>query len=179
VNKTLQGIPAFIGLGSNLGERLDYLCESVRRLATIPGITLVDVAGVYQTEPIGITDQPDFLNSVVQVQTYLAPIELLQSLQAIEKQLGRKRAARWSSRTIDLDLLSVDALVLNDPLLSLPHPRLGRRRFALVPFAEIAPSYVVPGLQQTIGQLLSGCRDNQRVDRRLTSSEFRQRIQTP
>lgn len=177
----LDGSPgrsAFIGLGSNLGDRLHYLCAAVRRMIAEPHIHLLAVAGVYETEPVGKTDQPDFLNSVAYIQTLTAPRSLLKLLHEIEHSLGRQRVERWGCRTLDLDLLSMDALTMNSASLTLPHPRLTERRFVLVPFVEIAPTYMIPGMQQTAASLLAVCPDKQRVDMHITSSAFLQRIQT-
>ncbi len=168
---------AFIGLGSNLGDRLEYLCEAVRRLIAEPEIILQSAASVYETEPLGKIDQPDFFNSVVHLHTSLAPQKLLRLAMEIENRLGRKRTGRWASRTLDVDLLSVGALVMHSASLTLPHPRLQERRFVLVPFAEIAPQYMLPGVQKTVASLLAACTDNQRVDMHMNSSAFLQRIQ--
>ncbi|HPI73176.1 MAG TPA: 2-amino-4-hydroxy-6-hydroxymethyldihydropteridine diphosphokinase [bacterium] len=174
---TEEGI-AYLSVGSNLGDRLYFLCAAVRRLTDAAEIHVGALSSVYETEPVGKADQADFLNAVVQVQTPLPPRRLLDHLLQLERQLGRQRNERWGPRTIDLDLLAMANAVSNDPDLLLPHPRLISRRFVLQPFAEIAPEWVLPGGEKTIAELLSVCPDPHRVDLYLTSTEFRRRIQT-
>ena len=176
-NATGDGI-AHISMGSNLGDRLFYLCAAVRRLTEAAEIRLQALSSVYETEPVGKADQADFLNAVVQIQTGWPPRQLLDHLFKVERQLGRQRGERWGPRTIDLDLLTMADEVRDDADLILPHPRLTGRRFVLLPFAEIAPEWVLPGFEKTIAQLLSACPDPHRVHLYLTSTEFRQRIQT-
>lgn len=176
-NATNAGI-AHISMGSNLGDRLFYLCAAVRRLMEEAEIHLQALSSVYETEPVGKADQADFLNAVLQIQTSWPPHRLLQHLLNVERLLGRQRDERWGPRTIDLDLLTMADAVSNDPDLVLPHPRLAGRRFVLLPFAEIAPEWVLPGFGKTIAQLLSVCPDPHRVNLYLTSTEFRRRIQT-
>ncbi|NLP11122.1 2-amino-4-hydroxy-6-hydroxymethyldihydropteridine diphosphokinase [bacterium] len=176
-NASGEGI-AHISMGSNLGDRLYYLCAAVRRLTAAADIQLQALSSVYETEPVGKGDQADFLNAVVQILTSLPPRRLLDHLLQVEGQLGRRRGERWGPRTIDLDLLNMTNEVSNDPDLVLPHPRLTGRRFVLLPFAEIAPEWLLPGFGKTIAQLLSACADPHRVKLYLTSTEFRRRIQT-
>ena len=178
VDKLRTEVQAFIGLGSNLGDRLEYLCKAIRQLSAHPQLRLVTLSSVYQTEAIGKTDQPDFINSVAEMQTSLSPIDLVHWLLQIEAQLGRQRLERWGARTIDLDLLTMNAIRMREPELTLPHPRLTQRLFVLLPFAEIAPDYRLPGRQQSIAQLLTDFRHQQRIEKILSSLEFRQRIQT-
>jgi len=169
---------AHISMGSNLGDRLFYLCAAVRRLTETAEIHVQALSSVYETEPVGKADQADFLNAVVRIQTSLPSRQLLDQLFIVERRLGRQRGERWGPRTIDLDLLTMADEVRNDPDLVLPHPRLTDRRFVLLAFAEIAPEWVLPGFGKTIAQLLSACPDPHRVQLYLTSTEFRRRIQT-
>ncbi len=143
---------AYIGLGSNLGDRMAMLRKAIQRLETLGRITAA--SSLYETEPVGYLEQPRFLNAVVMLETDLAPIDLLQTLLGIERDLGRLRSFPNAPRTLDLDLLLVDDVVLDTPELTLPHPRLHERAFVLVPLAEIAPELVVPGSGKTLRELL-------------------------
>src|SRR4051812_6040232 len=147
-------IEAFIGLGSNLGDRLANLGQAVDRLAGEPAFSLRRVPLGYEPEPIG-PPQPRYLNAVAHVGTLLSPRATLVRLQAIEEAMGRIRRERWGSREIDLDLLLFDDRQLNETGLVVPHPLLQQRAFALVPLAEIAPFTVHPALRRTAAQLLS------------------------
>lgn len=137
----------YIGLGSNRGRREANLERARRELNAVPGVEVRRVASVYETAPVGRTDQEWFLNTVVEIKTTLAPRELLVRLQEIEHRLGRVRAreGRWGPRVIDLDMLLYGELVLDEPGLRLPHPRLAERAFVVVPLAEINPGIILPG----------------------------------
>lgn len=141
-------------MGSNVGDRLLYLRQSIDMLGTVHGTGLQELSSVYQTEPIGIEDQPRFLNAVAKITTELEPLDLLGCLQEIEIKLGRTRAQRWGPRTIDLDILAVDGLYFNSPVLSIPHPLMLKRRFVLVPFVELEPDFCVFGTRLTIQEIL-------------------------
>jgi 2-amino-4-hydroxy-6-hydroxymethyldihydropteridine diphosphokinase len=137
---------AYVGLGANLGDRDAALRAALERLAAEPGIELVAVSSFRDTAPVGLVDQPRFLNAVAAVRTELPPRELLERLLAIERALGRTRAGpRFGPRTIDLDLLLHGDEAVAEPGLTVPHPRLHERRFALEPLAELDPHLVVPG----------------------------------
>lgn len=139
---------AFIGLGSNDGDRAENLRHAVRGLDSTHGIEVVQVSSIYETEPVGGPAQPDYLNAVAEVAVHLGHRALLDACMTIEHALGRERSTeeRWGPRVIDLDLLVMGDLVVSDPDLEIPHPRLAERAFVLVPFSEIAPYVVVPGL---------------------------------
>jgi 2-amino-4-hydroxy-6-hydroxymethyldihydropteridine diphosphokinase len=132
---------AYIGLGANLGDREETIRAAV---AELPGV--VAVSPLRETDPVGVTDQPRFLNGVAALETELAPRELLDVLLAVERRLGRERRERWGPRTIDLDLLLYGDAVIDEDGLKIPHPRLHERRFVLEPLADLAPQLVVPGL---------------------------------
>ncbi len=136
---------AFLGLGSNLGDRLAHLALALRELRIHPAISLVQGSSVYESKPVGLTEQPDFLNLVVRIETTLPPLELLAVCLRIETALGRERRERWGPRTLDIDLLAYDDVVLGEERLTLPHPRMHERGFVLVPLAEIAPDFQVGG----------------------------------
>ncbi|MGH2731339.1 MAG: 2-amino-4-hydroxy-6-hydroxymethyldihydropteridine diphosphokinase [Actinomycetota bacterium] len=139
---------AFIGLGSNLGDRMRYLELALGALEA-RGLNVVAVSSVYETEPIGPL-QPDFLNAACRVETELSPEDLLGTLKSIEAALGRTPRQRWGPREIDLDLLLYGDEVIDRPGLSVPHPELTHRPFVLTPLAEIAP-----GLELPSGEALS------------------------
>jgi 2-amino-4-hydroxy-6-hydroxymethyldihydropteridine diphosphokinase len=136
---------AFVGIGSNLGDREGHLREALDLLAAEEGIEIVAVSALRETEPVGPVEQGPFLNGAVQVATELRPFELLERLLDIEQRLGRVRRERFGPRTIDLDLLLYGDELVEEPGLTVPHPRLHERRFALEPLVELAPGLVVPG----------------------------------
>jgi 2-amino-4-hydroxy-6-hydroxymethyldihydropteridine diphosphokinase len=136
---------AFVGIGSNLGDREATLRRAVELLAAEEGIEVVAVSELRETEPVGPVEQGSFLNGAVRLATELPPHELLERLLAIEQCLGRVRKERFGPRTIDLDLLVYGEQVIDEPGLTIPHPRLHERRFALDPLAELAPNLVIPG----------------------------------
>ena len=137
---------AYVGLGANLGPREITLLRAIDLLAATEGVDVLEVSQLRETEPVGVVDQPPFLNGAVQIETSLEPRVLLDALLEIERSLGRVRAERWGPRTIDLDLLVYDDDVVDEPGLRVPHPLLHERRFALEPLAELDPDLVVPGL---------------------------------
>ncbi len=155
-----QPTTAFIGLGSNLGQRLDNLRRACAALGKALG-PLKCASEVFQTEPRLDLDQPAFLNAVVQVQTCLEPLEVLDQLQRIEQSLGRiKDPTRPKGpRLVDLDLLLLGQRRWADDRLQVPHPGLHLRRFVLAPLAQIAPHRRVPGFEQTVAELLASCPD--------------------
>lgn len=140
----------YLGLGSNLGDRANYLQQAIQRIAETEGIHLLRCSSIYETEPVGYTEQPSFLNQVVQVMTTLAPEPLLRILQRIELDLGRKREIRWGPRTIDIDILVYHDIRMQTETLTLPHPRMNERTFVLIPLSEIAPTLKLPGDTMTV-----------------------------
>jgi 2-amino-4-hydroxy-6-hydroxymethyldihydropteridine diphosphokinase len=137
---------AYVGLGSNLGDRESYVRAALGALAVEPGIEIVAVSAFRDTDPVGIVDQPRFLNAAAALETALPPRTLLDRLLAIERRLGRTRTGpRFGPRTIDLDLLLYGDERVDEPGLEVPHPRLHERRFVLEPLAELDPVLVVPG----------------------------------
>lgn len=131
---------AYVGLGANLGDREATIRAAV---AALPGV--VAVSELRETDPVGVVDQPRFLNGVAAVETELSARELLAALLEIERMLGRERRERWGPRTIDLDLLLYGEETIDEPGLTVPHPRLHERRFALEPLVELAPNALIPG----------------------------------
>jgi 2-amino-4-hydroxy-6-hydroxymethyldihydropteridine diphosphokinase len=144
-----------IALGSNLGNSLDILENSLTVLQQIPGITLHNTSSWYQTKPVGTpTPQPDYLNGCALLSVDQTPEELLAILQATEIQFGRVNKGKLQPRTLDLDLLLYDNLIVNLPYLTIPHPRMTERAFVLVPLAEIASDWIEPVSGKSIVSLL-------------------------
>lgn len=136
---------AYVGLGANVGNRRENLDRAVELLAAEPGVRVLAVSSVRETDPVGYEDQPRFLNAACALETELRPRELLERLLAIERALGRERAGpRFGPRTIDLDLLLYGNETLDEPGLNVPHPRLAERLFVLEPLYELAPDLVLP-----------------------------------
>ena len=146
---------AFIGLGSNLGEREAMIRMALDDLARLPHTRLVRASSLYDTEPVGEIDQPNFLNAVAQIDTELTARQLLWNLQRIEARLGRTRTQRWGPRTMDLDLLLYGDLVIEEADLKLPHPELVHRSFVLVPLVELDPILVHPATGESLLSHLS------------------------
>ncbi len=149
---------AFIGFGSNLGNRIDFCDRAVTLLSLLPHSRLDAVSSLYETEPIddGAAPGPEwFLNGVAQIETDIAPKSLLELCREIERALGRDPENRKGPRTLDLDLLLYDNCLLNDPALTIPHPRLHQRRFVLAPLVELDPDRRHPVLAQSLRDLLA------------------------
>ena len=137
---------AYVGLGANLGDHEATIRRALELLAEQDGIEVLAVSRLRETDPVGVEDQPRFLNGAAALETTLAPGELLGVLLRVERALGRVRdGTRWGPRTIDLDLLLYGDEVVDEPGLRVPHPRLHERRFALEPLAELAPELEIPG----------------------------------
>jgi 2-amino-4-hydroxy-6-hydroxymethyldihydropteridine diphosphokinase len=146
---------AYIGIGSNLGDRIDQCQQAIRAIPGIPGVKAMLVSSLYETAPVPPASGGSFVNGVVSVETTLPPEKLLRELLRIEQEMGRAPArAPGEDRNIDLDLLLVGSQVLERPEFVLPHPRLHQRRFVLVPLCELAPDLLHPVLGITMGVLL-------------------------
>ena len=145
---------AYVGLGANIGPREITLLRAVELLADTDGVDVRAVSQLRETEPVGVVEQPLFLNGAVAVETSLPPRELLERLLDIERALGRVRDVRFGPRVVDLDLLVYGDVQLDEPGLHIPHPRLHERRFALEPLAELHPRLDVPG-RGRVSQLLA------------------------
>ena len=153
---------AFIGSGSNLGNREQQLSRALEWIKAEVGQVLQESA-IYQTSPWGGIDQPDYLNQVWQIRTMLDPFRLMTALLNLEKRANRERVQRWGARTLDLDLLFFDDYQIRTDFLSLPHPRLQDRNFVLIPLAEIAPDWSHPVLQKTVKALMQDSPDKEVV----------------
>ena len=171
----------YISIGSNLGNRLKYIREAIRRIEQSKDIKISRASSVYETQPAEYKDQPWFLNMVLELGTSVEPLNLLELLLDIENQMGRtrpegssrrKRNQKYGPRNIDLDLLLYDDLVLNSDKLTLPHPRMHERGFVLVPLAEISPQVVHPLLKKNVEKLL----ENLTTDSAFEKYEFEVRL---
>jgi 2-amino-4-hydroxy-6-hydroxymethyldihydropteridine diphosphokinase len=154
----------FLLLGSNLGDRPQVLAAAREAIGEKAG-SIVTQSAIYETAPWGITDQPAFLNQVIEISTSLLPEDLLRIILNIEHDLGRVRYERWGARVIDIDILYFGQTVMDSARLTLPHPRIQDRRFVLAPLAEIAPRFLHPLLQKTSSKLLEECPDTSAVSK--------------
>jgi len=145
---------AYVGLGSNLGDKTDNIRQALDMLDRADGVSVLAVSSFYETEPEGYEDQDWFVNAAAQMQTDLPPRGLLKLLKEMEQAIGREESVRWGPRKIDLDLLLYDQLCLESQDLTIPHPRMHQRAFVLVPLAEIAAEMLHPIMEKTIGTLL-------------------------
>jgi 2-amino-4-hydroxy-6-hydroxymethyldihydropteridine diphosphokinase len=148
----------YLGLGSNLGERTRNLEKSLEKITGLASIE--QKSSIYETEPWGLKEQPNFLNQVIRINTRLAPLELLSALKKIERTMGRKKSVKYGPRLIDLDILFYDDLVMKTETLTIPHPMLTQRAFVLVPLNEIAPNHLHPVEGKKIREL------NESIDQR-------------
>ncbi len=146
---------AYLGLGANLGDRLTTLREAVDLLAADPGIFVQRTSRVWETDPVGGPEQPDFLNVVVEIDTDLDPLDLLAAVNRVESELGRVRDVRWGPRTIDIDILLIDELEIADERLTVPHPRMHQRAFVLFPLLELIADRVLPNGTRLLDARLS------------------------
>ena len=144
-----------IALGSNLGDRVAHLQAAVDALAAAPGMSVTAVSPVYQTAPVGGPDQPDYYNAVLLARTTLPPAGVLAAAHAAEAARQRTREVRWGPRTLDVDIISYDAVVSSDPVLTLPHPRAHERAFVLVPWHDVDPAAELPG-HGPVANLIAG-----------------------
>lgn len=153
---------AYIGLGSNLGDRGVNLIQATEMIESRLG-DVINKSPLYETAAFGKTNQPDFYNQVIVVRTGFIPEELLNELHEIEKNMGRKRVEKWGSRHIDLDILFYGELIQEDGNFKVPHPGIQYRKFVLAPLNDIAPHFVHPKLGITVGKLFKMCPDDSRI----------------
>jgi len=153
---------AYLLLGTNLGDRLINLRNAINHINKDCG-KVVSLSSIYETAPWGFTEQDNFLNQVIILNTQLEPTALMEKLLSIEVEMGRIRTIKLGPRIIDIDILLIDSKVVNNDTLTLPHPELANRRFALIPLAEVASDIMHPVLHNTISQLLETCTDTGEV----------------
>ncbi len=154
---------AYIGIGSNLGDKLKNCRQAVEAIASDPRNRLVQCSPFYRTEPVGKRDQEWFINGVAAVETGMAPGELLDFLLSVENRMGRVRKEKWGPRIIDLDILFYGDMIVDEKGLQIPHPRLRERRFVLVPLNDIATGLIHPVFRRTVSQLLADLKTEETV----------------
>jgi len=154
---------AWLSIGTNIEPRREHLKQAIEKLSSYDSVKLVNKSAIYETAPVGYLDQAHFLNMVLQIETTLTAIELLDVCQAVENDLGRKREIRFGPRTIDLDILLYDNQNITTERLIVPHPRMHERAFVLVPLNELASKLTIPGLNKTVAQVLTGITDKDDV----------------
>jgi 2-amino-4-hydroxy-6-hydroxymethyldihydropteridine diphosphokinase len=162
-----MGHIAFIGIGSNMGDKVRRCEEAISEVLKVDNHTLLAKSSFYKTQPVGYTEQDWFVNGVIKIETELEAFDLLRALKTIEGRMGRLQTFRWGPRAIDLDLLLFDGTCLETPEVTIPHPRLQERQFVLVPLAEIAPDLLHPVLKKSVRRLLEGLKEDQGVEKLL------------
>lgn len=162
----------FLSLGSNQGDRAALLREAANRIQSTDGIAEFKVSSMYETAPVGKVDQPAFFNVAAELQTSIGPFELLRGLQRIETAMGRVRSVRWGPRTIDIDIIMYDQMVMQTESLTLPHPRARERAFVLIPLLELDPNLTLG--RESIRRLLDELRqrEEQSVVKVYSASEW-------
>lgn len=144
---------AYIGIGSNLQNRLANIETAIAKVDESAQCKVQDVSSIYETKPFGITEQNNFYNAAIKIETEIEPKELLHLLKDIEKEMGRKKIVKWGPRIIDLDILLYDDIILNDEELSIPHKEIINRDFVLVPLQEIAPDKIHPVIKKRLSEI--------------------------
>ncbi|MBI2428971.1 MAG: 2-amino-4-hydroxy-6-hydroxymethyldihydropteridine diphosphokinase [Ignavibacteriales bacterium] len=155
----------YLGLGSNVGDRIEFLATAIRGIADFPLTVVDDVSDVYSTEPVGEVQQGDFLNVCVSVRTDAEYREFHSMIKELERVIGRTESVRWGPREIDVDLLFFDHVVIHTEELTIPHKEIVNRRFVLQPLADIAPMYIHPQSGKTISELLAAANDAHGIER--------------
>ncbi len=145
----------YLSLGSNIGEKIYYINQAISMINKIDGTNITAISSIYNTPPIGYTEQDFFLNCAVEIMTTLTPIQLLHQIQSIEKTLGRERTIKWGPRSIDIDIIFFDQLIINEPDIQIPHPHLQDRAFVMLPLNDINSEFLHPYYKKTVRELLS------------------------
>ena len=169
----------YLGLGSNVGDRLQNLITAIKKLSSANNL-IKSCSSIWETSPWGFEPQEDFLNCVILFETfYLSPFALIEAIGKIEHSLGRKRGQKFGPRTIDIDILFFDALIITIPTLTVPHPLLHRRKFVLLPLSEIAPTLLHPVLKKQIYELMEDLASTETCRLFMTADRVRDLINTP
>lgn len=145
----------YIALGTNLEPRAAHLDKALELFHSLSGVEVKRVSSIYESKPVGYLDQPDFLNLVFEAETELLPLDLLDSCQTIEQELGRVRTIRFGPRTLDVDIVLYGVASIDEERLTVPHPRMQERSFVLLPLQELNPEYVVPEWNKTVNELVA------------------------
>ncbi len=145
----------YIALGTNLEPRATHLEKALELFRSLPDVEVKRVSSIYESKPVGYLDQPDFLNLVFEADTDLLPLDLLDSCQNIEQELGRVRTIRFGPRTLDVDIVLYGVESIEEERLTVPHPRMQERSFVLLPLQELNPEFVVPGWNKTVNELVA------------------------
>lgn len=161
----MNGTICYIGIGSNLGDALKHCRDAVKIISHTKGMTLQGKSSFYKTEPVGIEEQNDFINAVVEIKTTILPKELLDVLQKIESTMGRIRKIKGGPRVIDLDIIFYGQSMIREPNLIIPHPEMHKRRFVLEPLCEIASYFIHPAFGISIRGLMDRLNDHKIVER--------------
>jgi len=159
-----NGVETYLSLGSNLGERLAYLKQGIDLISQLPIVEIQKISCVYESEPVGYFDQPQFLNLAACILTSADPYELLRMLKGMERKVGRIHRERWHERELDIDIIFCGDKIIDSDELVIPHPQMHLRRFVLLPLNEIATDFVHPSQKKTVKQLLAECPDDSRVE---------------
>nr|WP_251030276.1 2-amino-4-hydroxy-6-hydroxymethyldihydropteridine diphosphokinase [Bacillus sp. ISL-35] len=154
---------AYIALGSNMGDRFGYLTQAIILLEGHEEISVVNTSSIYETDPVGYTDQDQFLNMAIEVETSLSPVELLDTCLEIELKLGRKREIKWGPRTLDLDILLYNHENVETEKLTIPHPRMSERAFVILPLLEMDPHITLPNTREPLANDLQSIPDREGV----------------
>ena len=153
----------FLGIGSNVGDSQAHLQECIERLIHIPGLIVNTISSIYETEPVGMKNQENFLNAAVEIEYKNNPYKLLIDVKALERSMGRWEVARWGPRIIDVDIIYFGSVIINSPDLTIPHMEIGNRQFVLTPLEEIASDFHCPVTKLTIAELRNSCNDVNKV----------------
>ena len=154
----------YLGLGSNVGDRMEYLAAAIRGIADFDMTVVDDVSNVYKTEPVGDVPQNDFLNLCISVKTDLNHFAFHRRMKDLEQMIGRTESVRWGPREIDIDLLFFDAIVVNTSVLTIPHKEIINRKFVLQPLSEIAPLFVHPAYKKSLSELNNEAVDDHAIE---------------
>lgn len=144
----------YIGIGSNKGDRIEFLHNSILEIESDFGFNILDISSLYETKPYGVVDQPNYINAVILIETNYTPIEVYHKVKDIEKIVGRTKSKRWGEREIDLDIILYDSIIYKDELIEIPHKEYFKRDFVLVPLSEIAHDFVDPIRKKSISEML-------------------------
>lgn len=154
---------AYIALGSNMGNRVEFLKNAIQKINLHPSIDVEETSSIYETDPIGYTDQAEFLNMVIKVNTDLSVFELLDELQNIEKFFDRKREVKWGPRTLDLDILLYNHENIETEQLIVPHPRMHERAFVLIPLFEVNKDIIIPTIREPLSSIIDQLQNKEGV----------------